>query len=113
MLDHVPGVETVEMHRHKRTGFCCGAGGARMWMEERIGKRINVDRTDEALGTGADVVSTACPYCLIMLDDATKARQAEGKASEEVRVMDVAQILEQSLTPIEKAPVGGATDPPE
>jgi Fe-S oxidoreductase len=97
VLDAVPGVESVEMHRHKRTGFCCGAGGARMWMEERIGKRINVERTDEALRTGADIVSTACPYCLIMLDDATKARQAEGSAREEVRVMDVAQILEQSL----------------
>jgi Fe-S oxidoreductase len=68
-----------------------------MWMEERIGKRINVARTDEALGTGADVISTACPYCLIMLDDATKGRQAEGAAPESVRVMDVAQVLEQSL----------------
>jgi Fe-S oxidoreductase len=97
VLAAVPGVETVEMHRHRRTGFCCGAGGARMWMEERIGKRINVERTDEALGTGADIVSTACPYCLIMLDDATKGAQAEGRAREEVRVMDVAQILEQSL----------------
>jgi len=97
VLDSVPGVETVEMHRHKRTGFCCGAGGARMWMEERLGSRINVNRTDEALATGADIVSTACPYCLIMLDDATKARQAEGSAREEVRVMDVAQVLEQSL----------------
>jgi Fe-S oxidoreductase len=98
VLSHVPGVEVTEMHRHRRTGFCCGAGGARMWLEERVGKRINVERTDEALGTGAEVISTACPYCLIMLDDATKARQAEGAASEEVRVMDVAQVLERSLT---------------
>jgi Fe-S oxidoreductase len=97
ILHHVPGVELTEMHRHRRTGFCCGAGGARMWLEERIGTRINVNRTDEALGTGADVVSTACPYCLIMLDDATKGRQAEGAASESVRVLDVAQVLEQSV----------------
>jgi Fe-S oxidoreductase len=97
VLDHVPGVEVTEMHRHRRTGFCCGAGGARMWLEERVGKRINVERTDEALGTGADVISTACPYCLIMLDDATKSRQAEGAARESVKVMDVAQVLEQSL----------------
>jgi Fe-S oxidoreductase len=97
VLSHVPGVQITEMHRHRRTGFCCGAGGARMWLEERIGKRINVNRTDEALGTGADVVSTACPYCLIMLDDATKARQAEGTTPESVKVLDVAQVLEQSL----------------
>jgi Fe-S oxidoreductase/TM2 domain-containing membrane protein YozV len=97
VLDHVPGVESVEMHRHKRRSFCCGAGGARMWMEERIGTRINENRTNEALGTGADVIGTACPYCLIMLDDATKARQAEGTADESVRVIDVAQVLEQSM----------------
>ena len=105
VLNHVPGVEVTEMHRHRRTGFCCGAGGARMWLEERIGQRINVNRTDEALGTGADVISTACPYCLIMLDDATKARQAEGSAAESVRVLDVAQVLEQAV-------VGGAAATP-
>jgi len=97
VLAHVPGVELEEMHRCRRKGFCCGAGGSRMWLEEKIGTRINVNRTDEALATGADVISTACPYCLIMLDDATKSRQAEGTAREEVRVMDVAQLLEQSL----------------
>jgi Fe-S oxidoreductase len=97
VLSHVPGVQLTEMHRCKNKGFCCGAGGARMWLEEKIGTRINVNRTDEALGTGADMISTACPYCLIMLDDATKARQAEGRASESVKVVDVAQVLEQSL----------------
>ena len=70
-----------------------------MWMEEKIGTRINVNRTDEALATGADMISTACPYCLIMLDDATKSRQAEGSAPESVKVVDVAQVLEQSLAP--------------
>lgn len=97
VLGHVPGVKVEEMHRCRNKGFCCGAGGSRMWLEENIGTRINVNRTDEALATGADVISTACPYCLIMLDDATKARQAEGAAAESVRVMDVAQLLEQSL----------------
>ncbi len=97
VLSHVPGVKVEEMHRCRNKGFCCGAGGSRMWLEENIGTRINVNRTDEALATGADVISTACPYCLIMLDDATKARQAEGAAPESVRVMDVAQLLEQSL----------------
>lgn len=67
-----------------------------MWLEENIGKRINMERTDQALGTGADVVSTACPYCMIMLDDGVKSRQSEGAASESLRVLDVAQVLENS-----------------
>lgn len=96
VLNSVPGVSTVEMHKHKSKGFCCGAGGSRMWLEENIGKRINMERTDQALVTGADVVSTACPYCMIMLDDGVKSRQAEGTASESLKVMDVAQILENS-----------------
>jgi Fe-S oxidoreductase len=66
-----------------------------MWLEERIGKRVNLERTDEALGTGADVVSTACPFCLIMLDDAVKERQRD----EEVTVLDISQILERSMSP--------------
>ena len=96
VLDAIPGLRPVEMHRCRERGFCCGAGGSRMWMEERIGKRVNLERTDEALATGADVVGTACPYCMVMLDDAVKQRQAEGGAGG-VRVLDVAQVLEQSL----------------
>jgi Fe-S oxidoreductase len=92
VIEAVPGVQSVEMHRCRDRGFCCGAGGARMWMEERIGKRINLERTDEALATDAEVISTACPYCLIMLDDAVKTRQRD-----EVRVLDIAQILERSM----------------
>jgi Fe-S oxidoreductase len=93
VLDAISGVEQIEMPRCRERSFCCGAGGARMWMEETLGKRVNLERTDEALTTGAEVVSTACPYCLIMLDDAVKARQRE----EEVRVLDLAQVVEQSL----------------
>jgi Fe-S oxidoreductase len=96
VLDAVPGVRQVEMRRCRERGFCCGAGGSRMWMEERLGKRVNLERTDEALATGADVVGTACPYCMVMLDDAVKQRQAEGQA-QGVRVIDVAQVLEQSV----------------
>jgi Fe-S oxidoreductase len=91
VLDKVPGMRTIEMHRHKQRGFCCGAGGARMWMEERLGKRINVERTDEAVSTGADSLGVACPYCLIMLDDGVKAR------GQEMRVLDVAQVVAASL----------------
>jgi Fe-S oxidoreductase len=93
VLDSITGVEQIEMRRCREKSFCCGAGGARMWMEEDIGKRVNLERTDEALTTGADVVSTACPYCLIMLDDAVRARARE----DDVRVMDVSQVMWESL----------------
>ena len=97
VLASIPGLRSEEMHRCKERGFCCGAGGARMWMEEKIGKRINVERIDEALGLDPDVVSTACPYCMVMLSDAVTAKQQSGEAREDVRVMDVAQILQRSL----------------
>ena len=93
VIDAIPGATNVEMKRCREKGFCCGAGGARMWLEENIGKRINMERTDEALGTGADVVSTACPYCMIMLDDAVRANQKE----DDVRVLDLSQLVEESL----------------
>jgi Fe-S oxidoreductase len=93
VLDHIKGASQVEMKRCKERGFCCGAGGARMWLEENIGKRVNMERMDEALGTGADVVSTACPYCMIMLDDAVRAHDKQ----DDVRVLDLSQLVEESL----------------
>ena len=97
VLSTVPGLRQQEMHRCKERGFCCGAGGARMWMEEKIGKRINVERVDEALALDPDVVSTACPYCMVMLSDAVTAKKQSGEAREDVEVLDVAQILRRSL----------------
>ncbi|HUI01946.1 MAG TPA: (Fe-S)-binding protein [Acidimicrobiales bacterium] len=93
VLGAIAGLEQVEMQRCRERSFCCGAGGSRMWMEEHLGKRVNVERTDEALGTGADVVSTACPYCLIMLDDAVRAAARE----DDVKVLDLSQVVEASL----------------
>jgi len=100
----VPGVKTQEMHRHKDRGFCCGAGGARMWMEERIGKRINTERVDEALGTDPDTVSTACPFCLVMLGDAINEKKNAGQAKESLEVVDVSQLLIRSIKGEDAAP---------
>jgi Fe-S oxidoreductase len=97
ILEAVPGVTAEEMHRCKERGFCCGAGGARMWMEERIGKRINTDRIEEALALDPDTISTACPYCLVMLGDAVNAKKATGEAKQSLEVIDVAQLLVQSV----------------
>src|ERR1700733_8126562 len=97
IMEQVPGVQSQEMHRCKERGFCCGAGGARMWMEERIGKRINTERIDEALGTNPDTISTGCPYCLVMLGDAVAAKKSSGEAKESLEVVDVAQLLARSV----------------
>jgi Fe-S oxidoreductase len=93
VLEAVDGLTSVEMPRCREKGFCCGAGGARMWLEESIGTRINLDRTDEALSMDTDYVGTACPYCMIMIDDAVKTRGRE----EQVEVLDIAQLLERSI----------------
>src|SRR5215217_7519285 len=100
ILDSVQGLSTQEMHRCKDRGFCCGAGGARMWMEEKIGKRINVERTEEALELDPDVISTACPFCITMLSDALTSKKQNGEAGEHVEVLDVSQILLRSMTPV-------------
>jgi Fe-S oxidoreductase len=104
ILEAVPGVQATEMHRCKERGFCCGAGGARMWMEERIGKRINTERIEEALALSPDTISTACPYCLVMLGDAVSAKKASGEAKETLEVVDVAQLLARSVTPAGNGP---------
>ena len=107
ILDAVPGVEATEMHRCKERGFCCGAGGARMWMEERIGKRINTERIEEALALNPDTISTACPYCLVMLGDAVSAKKASGDAPDTLEVVDVAQLLARSVRITAPAAVDG------
>jgi Fe-S oxidoreductase len=97
IIDAVPGTQAEEMHRCKGKGFCCGAGGARMWLEERTGKRINEERIEEALALDPDTVSTACPYCMVMLGDAINAKKAAGEAKQSLEVIDVAQLLVRSV----------------
>jgi Fe-S oxidoreductase len=109
VLDSVPGLRSAEMPRCKERGFCCGAGGARMWMEERIGKRINHERMDEALSLNPDVVSTACPYCLVMLSDSVQARQSSGEVAESMSVVDVSTLLLRSVRGGSAPTVDGAS----
>ena len=86
VVSSIKGVEVVEMQRNGTKGMCCGAGGARMWMEESIGTKVNDERAEEAISTGASRVATACPFCYIMLDDGVKGA---GKEEHEVKVADI------------------------
>ncbi len=90
------GATLTEMPRHADRSLCCGAGGARMWMEEHLGKRINLERVDEAISTGADEIVTGCPFCRVMITDGVVQRQSESKA-EGVAVRDVSQMLLESV----------------
>jgi len=92
-LKSVPGIDMVEMKRSGDRGLCCGAGGGRMFLEETEGKRVNIERTEEALGTGAKTIASACPFCMTMLTDGIK----EKEKSDEVKVKDVAEIVLESL----------------
>jgi Fe-S oxidoreductase len=97
------GAPTKELHRHGRHTFCCGAGGGRMWMEERVGKKVNLDRVDEALAVGTDVVGVGCPFCHVMLGDGIAERGADA----DIKVRDLAQILEEVVV-FEAAEAGEA-----
>jgi len=94
VIGSLKGVEVVEMGRNGVKGMCCGAGGARMWMEETLGKKVNDERAQEAIATGASRVATACPFCYIMLDDGVKGAGVE---EEQVKVGDIAMHLLEAI----------------
>jgi Fe-S oxidoreductase len=104
------GATLAEMPRHADRSFCCGAGGARMWMEEKIGRRINLERVDEALSTGAGKIATGCPFCRVMLSDGLTQRHSEdrdaGTGATDVEILDVAQLLLAAVTRGDPAPDG-------
>ncbi len=110
ILAHVPGARLAELPRSREQSFCCGAGGARMWMDEPIGTRINENRTDEVLAQRPDLVTAACPYCVVMLADGVALRQQQGRAGADVEVTDVAEVLLRSVR-APAVPVAAASEP--
>lgn len=92
VIESIPSVKMVEMSANHDKGMCCGAGGGRMWMEETLGKRINVTRTEQALETNAGIVATACPFCITMISDGVKTKEAV----DYVQVKDIAELLDQA-----------------
>ena len=93
ILKSIPGVNVLEMERNQSDSMCCGAGGGMMWMEETQGKRINVERTEQALRLSPTTIGSNCPYCLTMLSDGTKAKEVESQ----VKTLDIVEIVEKSL----------------
>ncbi|PSR24282.1 MAG: 4Fe-4S ferredoxin [Sulfobacillus thermosulfidooxidans] len=96
ILQSVPGVQLKEMERSRDRSFCCGAGGGRMWLEEREGQRINQNRAQQALNTGATTIATACPFCLTMIRDGVQSLGQE----QDVKVRDFSEILADAILPI-------------
>ncbi|MED1919248.1 (Fe-S)-binding protein [Bacillus thuringiensis] len=93
ILTHIPGVQVLEMARNKKDAMCCGAGGGMMWMEETQGKRVNIERTEQALRLNPTTIGSNCPYCLTMMSDGTKAKEMEHL----VKTLDIAEIVEKAI----------------
>jgi Fe-S oxidoreductase/nitrate reductase gamma subunit len=93
VVGSLANIDIVEMPRNGTRGMCCGAGGARMWMEERVGKKVNTERSQEALATGASRIAVACPFCYVMMEDGVK----EAQRDEDVKVQDIAEVLLEAL----------------
>jgi Fe-S oxidoreductase len=93
IISKINGTSLLEMDRKLDKGFCCGAGGGRMFMEENTGKKVNVERTEEALNTNADIIASACPFCMTMFEDGLKFKNAE----EKVFVKDIAELVLENI----------------
>lgn len=100
ILDRLAGVKRLEMARHHEASFCCGGGGCHMWMEEKVGKRINQMRAEMAAETGAEILATVCPLCMISLDSALKVLNLD----ERLRVMDIVELVAERLKENEDLP---------
>jgi Fe-S oxidoreductase len=93
ILQSVSGGGLKELGRYGRESFCCGAGGGRMWMEETIGKRINVERSEEIIGLNVSNVAVGCPFCLTIIEDGMKELGKE----EEIRTRNIAELVEKNM----------------
>ena len=93
IIDALPDVKRVETDRNKERGLCCGAGGGQMWMENNIGERMNIVRTDELLENKPKIIAVACNFCMTMVGDGVKARSQE----DEVEVLDLAELLDRRV----------------
>jgi Fe-S oxidoreductase len=93
ILKSIPGINVLEMERNREDAMCCGAGGGMMWMEETQGKRVNIERTAQALSLNPTMIGSNCPYCLTMMSDGAKAKEVE----DQVKILDIAEIVEKSL----------------
>jgi len=93
-LKKIEGVELVEMERNREKGFCCGAGGGRMFLEETEGTRINNNRAEEVINTNSDTIASACPFCMTMMNDGVKSFDKQ----DSVQVKDIAEIVLENST---------------
>jgi Fe-S oxidoreductase len=115
VLGTLKGIDIVEAPRSGTKGMCCGAGGARMWMEESVGKKVNTERSQELIATGAGRIATACPYCYIMIDDGAKENGRDDIVVQDIamHLLDAIEGAEAADEPLPKTPGGGEVHEPE